>query len=436
MSDQAVVQQQKLDSTKIVIEQETYIPVSRFALMAALSKHENETTQGNKVTSFFPLLEIWRHQQYREKISSLKESYLQFSPDRDTVSYLQHSETELDEKLDTLVNLTTEILEQANYNVISNEDLNRILSASSTHGLSLSVDLDEFDEVMLYFRGAKTQEVSSRSYKSLWLKIYKRDEKLYSRLFLLFKLKPEEERLPELMRKNNWSEKKAKRVLKKNRATMPKGDDGGFVYMKLFKNIPEDDLEMMFPNTQVKFKMFDKVKLGITAGGGTLASLGAAVGKIAVATTSPVGFLTAMVGFGAVVFRHVKNFFMTRDKYQLQLAERLYFHALADNRGALVLLGDRGEEEDVKEDMLLYYFLYYHPVSQDNLAQLDKMIEDYLLSEFKVDCDFDINDALGRLAQDGLVFLDANKMLVVAPPEQARQVLDQKWDLKLKSIST
>ena len=40
------------------------------------------------------------------------------------------------------------------------------------------------------------------------------------------------------------------------------------IYMKLFKNIPRSDLEMIFPNTRVRFRFFDKLRLGATAGGG------------------------------------------------------------------------------------------------------------------------------------------------------------------------
>ncbi len=420
--------------TSVIIEEielENYIPVSRFALMAALAKHEELHGNGRNVTSFFPILEIWRHQQYRAKILSLKESYLQFSPDRDTVSYLKFTEQELDDKLDTLVDLTTTMLEQANYIKIENKDLDTILSEASSYGLSLTVDLDDFEEVMIYYRGAHVKQATHRDAKSLWLKVYTEDEKYYRRLFLLFKMKSEQERIPELMNKHGWSEKKARRAFKKTRARMPKNDDGAYVYMKLFKNIPEGDLEMMFPNTQVRFKLFDKVKLGVTAGGGTLASLAGAMGKLALATTNPVAFLGALVGVAAVIFRNVKSFFMTRDKYQLQLAERLYFHALADNRGALVLLADRGEEEDIKEDMLLYYFLHYHPVTQANIGELDKLIEDYLNSEFGVSCDFDIPDALERLARDELVYRDENDILVVMPPKQAKQLLDHKWELSM-----
>ena len=39
------------------------------------------------------------------------------------------------------------------------------------------------------------------------------------------------------------------------------------------------------------------------------------------------------------------------------LAQNLYFCSIANNHGALTLIADSAEEEDVKEDMLLYAFL-------------------------------------------------------------------------------
>ncbi len=35
------------------------------------------------------------------------------------------------------------------------------------------------------------------------------------------------------------------------------------IYLKLFKNIPRNDVEMVFPNTKVKFRLFDKLRLGL-----------------------------------------------------------------------------------------------------------------------------------------------------------------------------
>ena len=75
------------------------------------------------------------------------------------------------------------------------------------------------------------------------------------------------------------------------------------------------------------------------------------------AATNPFTLAFGLLGFSAVVFRQVTKFFNTRNRYMMVLAQSLYFCSLANNRGALTLIADAAEEEDVKEDMLLYAFL-------------------------------------------------------------------------------
>ena len=54
------------------------------------------------------------------------------------------------------------------------------------------------------------------------------------------------------------------------------------------------------------------------------------------------------------------------------MAQNLYFHAMADNRGVMTLLADRAAEEDVKEEMLLYSVLAKEPANIRDLGQVDR----------------------------------------------------------------
>ena len=111
----------------------------------------------------------------------------------------------------------------------------------------------------------------------------------------------------------------------------------------------------------------------------------------------------ALGGLGAVFFRQVMNFFNTRNKYMMQLAQNLYFQSLSNNRGALTLLIDRAEEEDIKEDILLYSLLLKERVYRTEIDDAKQAIEQFLLAEFGVKVGFDIPDAINRLSRDGLV---------------------------------
>jgi hypothetical protein len=413
---------QTADNTHTAIE--AFIPVTRFALIDTLARDAQERGNVGELVSFFNLLGQWRHTTHHDRLMRLKERYMPFSPDRDTVRVLTYSKEELVTLQQTFIQDISVMLRQANYTLIDKDELDRLLSTHSAHGLELKVDRSEYEEIMVYYRGAGEEILEKRNWRRLF-KVEKIVVPTFKRLFLLLKLKPEHERIKEVMAEKKVDEKKAKKLVDHYRKQLPKTNSDNHIYLKLFKNIPQEDLEMMFPNTRVQFKLLDKVKLGMTAGGGTLASVVGAASKAmaAVATANPVALAGAIFGVVGVITRQVMNFFNTRNRYMLALSQRLYFHSLADNRGAFTLLSDRAEEEDVKEDLLLYYFIYHTPMLRSELPTLARSIEGFLADRFKVKVNFDIEDALSRLEGDGIVMENDQGRLYAPAPTEANHLL-------------
>ena len=172
---------------------------------------------------------------------------------------------------------------------------------------------------------------------------------------------------------------------------------------------------------------FDKLKLMVTAGGGTVAGVAGTATKL-LAATNPFTLAFGVFGLSAVIFRQAMKFFHTRNHYMMVLAQNLYFCSLANNRGALTLIADGAEEEDVKEDMLLYAFLARAPLGHDALPQLKTMVTRFLAERCGVSVNFDAEDALKRLRADGLVSADADGRFSAIAPEDARAHLDRLWD--------
>ena len=200
----------------------------------------------------------------------------------------------------------TRILTQANYVRIDHNDVEQILTRESAYGLDLQVDLNVFEEVLLFYRGAS----SKRDLRRRWQKFYLREQfdiPLFQRLFLLFKLKPLDKRVREVMQAQKLSRREAEKIVKREREGMPPEVKENCIYMKLFKNIPRSDLEMVFPNTRVRFRFFDKLRLGATAGGGWVSALFGAAGKIALLATNPIAALGALVGLGGIAFRQAST---------------------------------------------------------------------------------------------------------------------------------
>lgn len=417
---------------------EKFIPLTRYAILHKMTEPQHwKPGEAQEAEKFFRYLAAWRHLDYNQRLLKLKEAYLPFSPDRDTVQVLDYTEAQLNNFQRRFVESVTELLEQANYTRVTTEALEEIFSQQSIYNLDLEVDLTEFEELVIYSRGETIETRERRTWKKLFLGKESYQVPHFQRLFLLLKLKSENRRIDEIMRelqqKNKGrpvERKKAEKILAKSRSMLPPGICCDYIYLKLFKNIPTTDLEMMFPNTMVRFRMFDKLKLGITAGGGTIASLVGTTGKLLLITTNPIKAIGALVGIIAVIGRQIMKFFHQRNEYMMVLAQNLYFHNLADNRGSLTLLADRAEEEDMKEEMLLYSFMVKEDIARADLPALQKRIEQYLRTEFGVHIEFDLMDALQRLLHDGVVKED-NGRLTAMPPREGCLHIDAKWDAYL-----
>ena len=205
---------------------------------------------------------------------------------------------------------------------------------------------------------------------------------VFQRLCLLFKLKPFDVRVREVMQERKIDRKEAEKIVRQLRGLLPATVTSDYVYIKLFKNMPRSDVEMIFPNTKVRFRLFDKIKFGVTAGSGVGMGVFGTVGKIAIAS-NPYTLAAAVAGLGGVALRQATNFINQRNRYMVVLAQNLYFHAMADNRGVMTLLADRAAEEDIKEEMLLYSVLAKERVNVRDLRQVDEAIEEYLEDDLR-----------------------------------------------------
>ncbi len=413
---------------------EKFIPVTRFALMDRLTVPSAWAAgDAQHVRRFFRFLDYWRQQQYSADLLELEQTYEPFNPDTDLLLTRTFTDAERLSMQKRVTGQMTAILEQANYRRIDPTDVELIMTRDTHYGLDLHVDFGAFEECLIFYRGASTEKKERRSLR----KFLRKEEfvvPIFQRLFLLFKLKPVEARVREIMAKEKISRGEAETRVNRLRALLPPQVKEGNIYMKLFKNIPRSDIEMVFPNTQVKFRLMDKLKLGATATGGLGMGAVGAAGKLALVASNPIAAAGAALGLGAIAFRQAMNFTNQKQRYMVIMAQNLYFHSMADNRGVILKLADRAAEEDVKEEMLLYTVLLKEKARRRDLPAIDAAIEQYLYSSFGVQVNFDLEDALKRLMRDGLVTEAADGTLQVLPPRQAAAHLDEKWDRFLDDL--
>ncbi|MEL6299053.1 MAG: TMEM143 family protein [Pseudomonadota bacterium] len=413
---------------------ETFLPVTRAALVDRLTKPQAwNAGEARQAAKFFQYLAYWRKQRYGAANMAVEQDYEPFNPDTDLLQTRQFTDLERYKMQKRLVAHMEHLLTQANFVRVAPTDVEIIMTAETHYGLDFHVDLDAFEELLVFYRGASTRKDQQRTLR----RFYRKSEikvPVYQRLFILFKLKPDAVRIEEIMRQKKIGRKQATKFVKKLRSRMPEGVRTDNIYMKMFRDMPRADIEMIFPNTRVKFRLMDKLKLGVTGGAGVAGGVMGSAGKIALIASNPIPAALAIMGLGGVAVRQVMGAFNQHQRYMVVMAQNLYFHALADNRGVLFLLGDNAAEEDVKEEILLYSVLSKEKVNRADLPDVDRAIEQYLRSTFGIDVDFDVEDALDRLIADGIVTMDPDGTLHALPPAEAAEHIDTMWDLILDNL--
>lgn len=406
---------------------ERFIPVSRSELIEDLCSFPHLSHEFKKLFRLFcKQYSAVYHAQLHQKLT-LIDNYLPFSPDRDSLSLINYSQEQYSEFQNKLLKNIDNILGKANFEHLSQQQLNAALNKTSPYGVEVSVNFDVFDEIQIYFRGSAVHTEYKRLWSSLFLKKTKIEVNIYRRLFILLKPKSIKTRIKELQNSSNLSYQQAEKKIHKKLQMLEDVLNQQTIFIKLFKDIPQSDLEMLFPNTRIRMSLFDKIKLSITGGGGTIAGIVATMGKIA-ATIDPITIIISLAGFAGVLWRQIKSIFNQRTKYLATLSRHLYYYNLDNNRGALAHIIDLAEVEECKEAILAYFFLLQQEYTRKD--SLDQKIEGYMLEKYSVKIDFEVSDSIKKLKEmDLLIDAAADKnMIKVIPLESSQTVLKKHWN--------
>ena len=413
---------------------EKFLPVTSHALLDRLTAAKQWSNgDAHDARRFLRYLSYWRRHSYAVKLLELEQSYEPFSPDSDLLKTRTYSTEERLRPAEAAGGADGRPARAGQLHARRSSQRALHPHQELAYGLDLQVDLDAFEEVLIYYRGATTVTERRRDVRRAYMRWKEVRVPVFQRMLLLFKLKPFDVRVREVMQEKQIEKKEAERYVRQLRGLLPATVSSDFIYIKLFKNMPRSDVEMIFPNTKVRFRLFDKIKFGVTAGSGLGMGLFSTVGKLAM-ISNPVTLFGALAGLGGIAVRQATNFLNQRTRYMVVLAQNLYFHAMADNRGVMTLLADRAAEEDFKEEMLLYSVLAKERVNANDLRQIDEAIEQYLFNTFGVGVNFDVEDALDRLKQEGIVRTLPDGTLETLPPREAALRIDKLWDACLDNL--
>lgn len=357
------------------------------------------------------------HFEFHQVIEALKNAYAELDPDSDT----RNPGIDEQDASPSFVQLLDGLLEKANYERVTEADLNQALTESSLFKIRLHVDFDDFSEVSLFARGQSTRQETLPTWFGLRSKSIEFIN--YDRVVVYIRIRDDYEH-----DKQDFASCRA-----------------GATLLKLFRNVPRADLEMLFPNTRVRMRLLDKLLIGIpalvsggvvltTKLGASLVLLGSLVGYWLGVSSQPAelnqaGIMVLLAGvfaLGGYLWKQFSNFKNRKLRFMQALTQNLYFKNLDNNAGVFHRLANDAEEEESKEAILAYYFLLTAEKSLGKAA-LDKAIENWFETRWNCAIDFEIDDALQKLLTLGLVKEDDGRFSAI-PIAEGIRLLDQRWD--------
>jgi hypothetical protein len=430
-------EQTTVDSKEQITEydKERFIPIGKQEIVADLlaAPHWNAEEQ-QQFCEFCQIFAALYHYKFHSHLEEMKRCYSPFDPDTDIVTQSEFSDEEEQKRHNILIDEMRQLLNHANYEELTVDDINKAMNADSYYGVSVSVDLRDFVEMITYYRGASTKVEYKRTWRSLFFSKERFEIPIYKRLFLLIKFKAEDKRFQEFLDEQELDkdemgdfQMKVRKTLWKSKQNMPQGVTDEHAFIKLFKNMPRSDLAMLFPNQRVRFRLFDKIKLAVTGGGGTIFGIFTTITKVAVAV-NPITILLAFGGLIGIIIRQIMGIFTERNKYMMVLSRNLYFHNMNNNVGVINYLIDMAEEEEGKEAILAYYFLHTLRDKNYTLEALDREIENYIQDKYGLAIDFEVDDGVRKLRDEGILIEQEGGILKVLDLHKTCVRLDKKWD--------
>lgn len=363
------------------------------------------------------------HFEFHARLEQLKHCHAPFDPDREAPPLAPLADDERERRHAELVAGLRELLQAANYEEVSREVLADSLRGESLFQVRLAVDFDDFEDLVLFRRGATERTAVLRTWGGLRRRTITFAN--FDRVALLVRF-----------RDRAWFERRQRREL----PFVP-----GSTVLKLFRNVPAADLEMLFPNTEVRMKPIDMLLIGVPAavGGvvvlatkllGTLLLLGSLFAfwlglrddEVVLDQTALVALAVGLGTLAVFVWKQVNRFKTRKIRFLKALTENLYFKNLDNHAGVFHRLLDEAEEEECKEAVLAYWFLLTagQPLTS---GEVDHGVEAWLRERAGCDVDFEIEDATGKLVRLGLVTREGDRWQAV-PLAQAKALLDRTWD--------
>ncbi|WP_067658067.1 TMEM143 family protein [Nocardia harenae] len=388
---------------------EHFLPFRKNTVIALCAAALPDAERG-PFTDFARLLAALVHHEFHERGEAALDAYQVVDPSEDERVLTPATAEQRAAARATVERELVALAEAADYTRISADEMRLAFTEHALVKVRLEVDESEFETALFFRRG-----VSQRTERVPWLfGLRRRDLEFTSYAKVLVYIAFAE----------------------------PKGG----VLLKLFQNVPKNDLEMLYPTVRVRMRPLDKLLIGVPA---AVSGIVVVATKL-IASLGPVVLLLAfwaglrddpvrldqaalitlgagLAAFGGYLVRQFSKFKNRKLQLMKTLSEHLYFRNLDNDQGVFQHLLGAAEESEVKEAVLAYYVLLT-AAAPLTVAELDARVEAWFREQWAATFDFRIRDGLRRLRALELLTEDERGGLGVLPPAAARTRLDRRWD--------
>jgi hypothetical protein len=367
-----------------------FVPIRAGELIAALA--EDKEQFGFDTDEFCSAAAALRDVIEQEAAAferELADLYAAFNPDRDTRPVRPLPELRTLEAYADLNARLDYLLEKANFEQLSEVQIEAALRKANSYGLRIRLRPERVEQFAVWVRGRGTIERACRDWRHP-LRGELRELPVFRRLVVVARLR-----------------------------------DDPHVILKMFKDIPEDDVEALLPHAEVHMSWLDRMML-LGGGAGTLGTTATKVFKLAASVAILSKLLwVLLIGAATLLFRTIMGYRRARTSRDSQRTRHLYFQNLSNNAGVIYSLVSLVTQEELKEAALAYAFCHAPREQSWTAADLARRVEAYLSGRFGVELDFDAPDAIESLTR--LKLWRDTLALRVVPCEEALERLRQHW---------
>lgn len=385
-------------------EHEHFVPLHPNDLIDFLAERLSPSSgSAESFRQFTSLILATQHHLYRLQHSRLLYIYAPLDPDLDRMLARRPTNLQRDSLDHELLERSRTLLTRANYRQLPRQEIEEILRATSVWGVRMRVQFDLHHWMEVYVRGSA---VGTRHRRN-WRRFFRKEDvkfDLYTRLVVLFR--PKENH--------------------------PERFDHRYVYMRMFKNVPQNRINVMLPGAGIQLSWFDHTRVVLPSLYSAAMALWRVMRNVFILALfgvfKTVGIVVLVVL--AIVYA-LRNLFTFRSnvhrRYMLDVTQSLYYQSLDSNAGVLLRLLEGAEQQESLEAILVYFALLQTqgvPISRE---EVDRRCTELVSEATGMMPGFNATDALENLVSFGIVCQE-NGRWAAMPLVEATKQLDQAWD--------